>query len=75
MQTYAPDGVPVSAYGSGYASKSHPAGRVPACPQLPQYVLDATAQKPEDIDAQLLKDYQSLVGALLYTVPSTPART
>mmetsp|Transcript_32844 Transcript_32844/g.79785 ORF Transcript_32844/g.79785 Transcript_32844/m.79785 type:complete len:1719 (+) Transcript_32844:1464-6620(+) len=71
MSTYAPNGVPTSSFGAGYPLKSHPAGRVPASPSLPQLVLDATAQAASDIDVQLLKDYQSLVGALLYcAVPS-----
>mmetsp|Transcript_44916 Transcript_44916/g.111832 ORF Transcript_44916/g.111832 Transcript_44916/m.111832 type:complete len:121 (+) Transcript_44916:864-1226(+) len=71
MATYAPNGLPSSLYGAKYPLKSHPVGRVPASPELPQLVLDATAQDACSIDQRLLKDYQSLVGALLYCAVNT----
>ena len=51
--------------------KSHPAERVPAADDLAALVISAVEQKVEDIDPQLLKAYQSLVGALLYCAVNT----
>lgn len=68
MDTYAPNGKPTS-----YPLKSHPPSRVPACTHLPQLVLDATTgQDASDIEPELLRAYQSLVGTLLYTSVNTP---
>lgn len=65
MSMYAPEGVPVSPFGAKYPLKSQQPSKVPASPGLPQLVLDAIAQSTGDVDPGLLKDYQSLVGALL----------
>ena len=43
---------------------------VPCLPELPQQVLEAVDSK-EEVDAVLLKKYQSLVGALLYCATNT----
>jgi hypothetical protein len=71
MRTYAPDGVPSSSFGKGYLLKSHSAGRVPADAELPRMVLEAVEQNAVDVDPRLLKDYQSLCGALLYCAVNT----
>ena len=70
METYAPDGVP-SFRSNLYPLKSHPAERVPAGDDLPALVLAAVEQDAKDIDPALLKAYQSLTGALLYTAVNT----
>ena len=44
---------------------------VPASEQLPQHVADALCQDPKDVPPELLKRYQSLVGALLYCATNT----
>jgi hypothetical protein len=70
LDTYAPNGIPV--YGDPSTTlKSHPAERVPAADDLATLVISAVEQKAEDIDPQLLKAYQSLVGALLYCAVNT----
>eukprot|EP00966_Prymnesium_polylepis_P264788 6116869-Prymnesium_polylepis.1 len=71
MRTYAPEGVPTSTFGEGYLLKSHSAGRTPADSELPKMVLSAVEQNAADIDSRLLKDYQSLCGALLYCAVNT----
>ena len=71
MRTYAPEGVPASTFGEGYLLKSHSAGRTPADSELPKLVLTAVEQNAADVDPRLLKDYQSLCGALLYCAVNT----
>ena len=71
MATYAPDGTSVSSNGSGYKLSSHPVGRTPADSDLPKLVLEAVEQDAADVDPVLLKDYQSLTGALLYCAVNT----
>ena len=71
MDTYAPDGASVSRHGAEYAFSKHPTNRTPADEELPKLVLSAVEQSVEDIDPSLLKDYQSLVGALLYCSVNT----
>eukprot|EP00966_Prymnesium_polylepis_P027378 633415-Prymnesium_polylepis.1 len=46
--------------------KSQPCGRTPADSELPRMVLEAVEQQAADVDPRLLRDYQSLCGALLY---------
>lgn len=65
MDTYAPDGKPLCRYGSSYPFKSHPPSREPAATDLPQILLNATTgQEASDVEPDLLRSYQSLVGAL-----------
>jgi hypothetical protein len=71
MDTYAPEGVSVSRHGTEYSFSKHPTNRTPADEELPKLVLSAVEQSVEDIDPSLLKDYQSLVGALLYCSVNT----
>eukprot|EP00966_Prymnesium_polylepis_P004883 112050-Prymnesium_polylepis.1 len=66
MRTYAPEGQPVSAFGEGMPLKSQPCGRTAADSELPRMVLEAVEQQAADVDPRLLRDYQSLCGALLY---------
>jgi hypothetical protein len=64
MATYVPDGVP----------PSHQATKTPCDTDLPQLVADALAAKETPgwaVDPKLLKEYQSLVGALLYCSTNT----
>ena len=71
MRTYAPEGRPVSAFGEGMPLKSQPCGRTPADSELPRMVLEAVEQQATDVDPRLLRDYQSLCGALLYCAVNT----
>ena len=71
MRTYAPDGKPVSPFGEGMLFKSQPCGRTPADSELPKLVLAAVEQDAADVDPRLLRDYQSLCGALLYCAVNT----
>ena len=71
MRTYAPEGKPVSPFGEGVLFKSQPSGRTPADAELPKMVLAAVEQNAADIDPRLLRDDQSLCGALLYCAVNT----
>ena len=71
MSTFAPEGKPSSTFGGNYNLSSHPSSRVPAAAELPAMVLEAVMQEASDIDATLLRDYQSLVGSLLYCPVNT----
>ena len=71
LATYAPDGVPVSAFGADYPLSAQQASRAPADSGLPKRVLTAVEQRADEIDPTLLKAYQSLVGALLYCAVNT----
>ena len=71
MRTYAPEGTPASSFGEGFLLKSQPCGRVPADSELPKMVLAAVEQNAVDVDPRLLRDYQSLCGALLYCAVNT----
>ena len=62
MQTHAPDGVPRAYQGT----KAH----TPCDLDMPMRVCDALLQEG-DIEPDLLRRYQSLVGALLYCVTQT----
>eukprot|EP00966_Prymnesium_polylepis_P274750 6347998-Prymnesium_polylepis.1 len=70
-RTYAPEGTPVSPFGESFLLKSQPCGRVPADSELPKMVLAALEQNAADVDPRLLRDYQSLCGALLYCAMNT----
>lgn len=72
MDTYAPNGKPLCPYGFSYPLKSHPSSRVPAASDLPQLVLNATTgQEASDVEPNLKRAYQRLVGAPLYTSVNT----
>ena len=71
LNTYAPDGIPASAFGADYPLSAQQASRAPADSGLPKRVLTAVEQQAGDIDPKLLKAYQSLVGALLYCAVNT----
>ena len=59
--TYLPDGIPLSGKQCS----------VPCDDALPREVADALTQDPDSVDPVLLKQYQSLVGALLYCATQT----
>ena len=64
IDTYAPDGIP----------SSHQSTKTPCDCELPQLIADALAAKdtPDyQVDPKLLKEFQSLVGALLYCSTNT----
>jgi hypothetical protein len=61
VSTYLPDGLPLSGKQCS----------VPCDESLPREVADALTQDAESIDASLLKQSQSLVGALLYCATQT----
>ena len=63
MKTYGP--------ASGLPPSSHRRSATPCDHTLAQTVCDALVQETADIDAVLLKRYQSLCGALLYTATNT----
>ena len=71
MNNYAPDGVPIAPFGGKMALSNHPTSRTPADECLPELVRAATDQEASDVPADLLKAYQSLVGALLYCAVNT----
>ena len=71
MNNYAPDGVPIAPFGGKMALSNHPTSRTPADESLPELVRAATDQEASDVPADLLKAYQSLVGALLYCAVNT----
>ena len=71
LATYAPNGIPTSAFGSTYPLSSHQSSRAPADAGLPKRVLAAVEQDVGDVDPILLKAYQSIVGALLYCAVNT----
>jgi hypothetical protein len=58
---YLPDGVPTT----------FQRNKTPCSEELPQQVLEAVLQDADSIDPQLLKKYQSIVGALLYCATNT----
>ena len=71
LATFAPDGKPTSTFGGSRTLASQSPGQVPADPTLNKLVDDAMLQNVESIDATLLKDYQSLIGSLLYCAVNT----
>jgi hypothetical protein len=71
LAKYAPDGVPLYDSGESYKLSSHPPSRTPCDPDIRQHVADALVQRGDEIDADLLKAYQSLCGALLYCAVNT----
>lgn len=68
--TYAPEGVPVGERAT-CRLRAHQPSRTPCGIELPQLVADALTQSADDVDSVLLKQYQSLVGALLYCAVNT----
>ena len=71
LATFAPNGVPISTFGGGRTLASQPPGQVPADVTLNKLVDDAMLQDVDSIDPKLLKDYQSLIGSLLYCAVNT----
>ena len=71
LATFAPNGIPISSFGGGRTLASQPAGQVPADVSLNKLVDDAMLQDVDSIDPKLLKDYQSLIGSLLYCAVNT----
>ena len=71
LATFAPNGVPLSTFGGGRTLASQPPGQVPADVALNKLVDDAMLQDVNSIDPKLLKDYQSLIGSLLYCAVNT----
>lgn len=74
MGAYSPDRKPTTCpfFGASYSLRSLPPLRVPAAPELPQLVIgDAAGQQACDVDLELLRADQSLVGALLYASINT----
>ena len=61
VATYLPDGLP----------SNFQRNKLPYNDRLPQDVCDALMQETADVDAVLLKKYQSIVGALLYCATNT----
>lgn len=70
LDTYAPEGRATSRFVDLKLS-SQPASRTPCGPELPQHVADALVQDATEVDKGLLKEHQSLVGALLYCAVNT----
>ena len=71
LATFAPDGVPISTFSGGRTLASQPPGQVPADVSLNKLVDEAMLQDVNSIDQKLLKDYQSLIGSLLYCAVNT----
>ena len=61
VSTYLPDGIPLS---GKHCS-------LPCDESLPRHAVDALSQDATSVDPALLKQYQSLVGALLYCATQT----
>ena len=61
VSTYLPDGIPLSGKQCS----------LPCDDSLPRHTVDALTQEAADVDAGLLKQYQSIVGALLYCATQT----
>ena len=59
--SFFPDGPPK------HSSRS----KVPCDPTLPQLISDAQTQDPADIDPELVRQYQQIVGSLLYAATNT----
>jgi hypothetical protein len=55
----------------GGVSAAAERGDMPYKPSLKDHVVSALEQSPEDVDKALLKDYQRVVGALLYCATNT----
>ena len=66
LATFAPSGIPTSLFGSSRTLASQSLGQVPADIGLNKLVDVAVLQDVDSIDPKLLKDYQSLIGFLLY---------
>ena len=71
LATFAPDGKPISPFGGTRTLAAQPPAQVPADIGLNKLVENAVLQDVESIDAKLLKDYQSLIGSLLYCAVNT----
>ena len=71
LATFAPNGAPISDFGGGRTLTSQPPGQVPADVTLNKSVDEAMLQDVDSIDQKLLKDYQSLIGSLLYCAVNT----
>ena len=71
LASFAPGGIPISPFGGARTLSSQPPGQVPADITLNKLVDDAMLQDVNSIDAKLLKDYQSLIGSLLYCAVNT----
>ena len=71
LATFAPDGKPISPFSGTRTLAAQPPGQVPADIGLNKLVEDAVLQDVESVDAKLLKDYQSLIGSLLYCAVNT----
>ena len=71
LASFAPNGIPISSFGGARTLASQPPGQVPADTSLNKLVDEAVLQDVKSIDAKLLKDYQSLIGSLLYCAVNT----
>lgn len=70
MRRYAPDGV--AEFGSVSVKRSAQQSSRPPCgPELSQLVTEALTQDAQHVNEDLLKAYQSIVGALLYCAVNT----
>lgn len=70
MRRYAPEGV--AEFGKVTLKRSsQQASRPPCGPELAQLVIEATSQDASSVDEDLLRAYQSVVGALLYCAVNT----
>ena len=71
LASFAPDGIPTSLFGGSRTLASQPPAQVPADIGLNKLVDEAVLQEVSSIDPKLLKDYQSLIGSLLYCAVNT----